>query len=491
MALSPAKGLREEEEEKEEEEEEEEEEAEREEEEEEEEEEGARSHLPLAPSSELLDLSTTVDPSYIISLIRQLLPNVLKGSSEERNGCFDDYQAGAEETKDPWEECGCILWDLAASKIQAELMVNNLVLEVLLANLQVSKSFRVKEICLGIIGNLACHEVLSNAICSKNGLIETVVDQLHLDDSSCLAETFRLLAVGLQGSASSSWAEALLPDEIIQRVLWIVGNTLNSTLFEKGIDFLLTVIDNQEVGTILLQPLMKLGLLNLVISLLTSEIKDSGDENKLERCPVLDLILRLVEALSAIDSCSQVMSSNEQLLQLVCSIVKLSDKFEVSSSCVSAVVIIANLLGDEKHLMSELSHDILFLQGLFDILPLVSDEPQARNALWCILARLLVQVQEDDISLSSSRQFPLLLLEKSYVIEEDLESHPEDKLEELAPHDSTKLYGVVTASLRRIGLIMEKWIAEKSSMPEKDVACADDSVGKAQKLLTCCWKYSL
>jgi hypothetical protein len=43
----------------------------------------------------------------------------------------------------------------------------------------------------------------------------------------------RFLAAVLRTSVSVSWAEALLPDEILSRVLWIVGNTLNSTLLEK------------------------------------------------------------------------------------------------------------------------------------------------------------------------------------------------------------------------------------------------------------------
>lgn len=49
----------------------------------------------------------------------------------------------------------------------------------------------LQEICLGIIGNLACHDDLNGAIVSKNGLVETVVQQLFLDDSTCLSETFR------------------------------------------------------------------------------------------------------------------------------------------------------------------------------------------------------------------------------------------------------------------------------------------------------------
>ena len=58
---------------------------------------------------QVFNVSTTVDPSYVISLIRKLIP----GDSDE------SLKAGEEA----WEECGCVLWDLAASKTHAELMV--------------------------------------------------------------------------------------------------------------------------------------------------------------------------------------------------------------------------------------------------------------------------------------------------------------------------------------------------------------------------------
>ena len=57
----------------------------------------------------------------------------------------------------------------------------------------VSLIFRsIQEICLGIMGNLACHESLVDAICLEKGLISTVVDQLFLEDVKCVSETFRL-----------------------------------------------------------------------------------------------------------------------------------------------------------------------------------------------------------------------------------------------------------------------------------------------------------
>ncbi|WOK93960.1 hypothetical protein Cni_G02661 [Canna indica] len=457
-----------------------------------EEDEDAPTHLPLAPHSELLDMPTTVDPSYIISLIRQLLPHDLTvekplqvtgqcptstADGEMKQECAEDgrnnddladKQPIDEDTKDPWEDCGCILWDLAASKSHAELMVSNLILEVLLANLRVTDSSRVIEICVGIIGNLACHESLSTAIVSTNGLIETIVDQLFQDDSTCLSETFRLLNVSLQSSRFVSWAEALLPDQIISRILWIIGNTLNPILLEKSIEFLLTVIHNQEVGAILLQPLVKLGLPNLSVSLLESEMNKPENENKVERFSVLDLFLQLIEALSAVDNCSDVITSNSDLFHLVCKVVKLPDKIEVASCCVSAVVILANILADEQHLISNIWNDLQFLQGLLDVLPLVSDDSQARSALWCILNRFLLQFEEN-VKTPALQRFALVFVDKSFLIEEDLDSH---NVEEKSD--------AVTTTLSRISSILEKLNTEKSW---------DDDEGKAKKLLSYCRKY--
>lgn len=49
------------------------------------------------------------------------------------------------------------------------------------------------------------------------------------------------------------------------------------------INFLLAVIDNDDVSKILLEPLMKLGLADIAVGLLSSEVEKSGDGNMLER----------------------------------------------------------------------------------------------------------------------------------------------------------------------------------------------------------------
>ncbi|XP_037422444.1 protein saal1-like [Triticum dicoccoides] len=444
-----------------------------------EDEEDAPTHLPFAPAEEeSLEETTTVDPSYTISLIRQLIPN---GSSVEKE--FSDKQGLPEERsvgrKDQLEECGCILWDLAASEPQAELMINNLVIEVLLENLRTANSSRVKEICLGIMGNLACHESVVAAISLKKGLIATVVEQLFLDDVKCLSETFRLLAAILRSSAFVSWAEALLPDEILSRILRIVGKTDNSTLLEKIIDFLSTVIDNRDVIAMLIQPLLKLGLVDRVIGLLTTELERSPDE-KLDRSGSLDLVLHFMEELSVIHCVSKAMTSNDRLIKVLVNMIKSPDKVEVASYCASVVIVISNFLTDGKHLVPMISRDLPFLEGLLEVLPEVPDDDQARYALWSILSRVLAQVQGTELNSLSLDRFASLFSGKFGLIKDDLESQVVDE-EKLTPEDAL-LKGWISRCLMAISFFMERWIEEKSSQGNKD------AIDNAREVLSYCQK---
>ncbi|XP_010247792.1 PREDICTED: uncharacterized protein LOC104590746 [Nelumbo nucifera] len=501
---------------------------------------------PCAPSSELFDISTTVDPSYIISLIRKLIPHDVSnrniphginerksfvqesgtGSIEEssmprsgflnspKNGTdvmdigidFDGIdnrnegdetsshnseQPGESAGEEAWEEYGCILWDLAAHRTHAEFMVENLLLEVLLATLTVSKSARVTEISLGIIGNLACHEVPRKHIISMKGLVETIVDQLFLDDSQCLCETCRLLTLGLRGSGAVTWAGALHPEHILCRILWIAENTLNPQLLEKTLELLSAILnDQQEVTQILLQPLMELNLPALLINLLAFEVNRLTGERTPDRYSVIETILRTIEALSAADNYSQVVSSNKELFRLVYGLVTLPDKAEIASSCVTAVVLVANILTDAPSLTSEISQDISFLQGLLEILPFVSDDPEARSALWSVLARILSEVQEDEMSPTTLHSYVLNLVDHLDFIEEDLIDH---QSEDLAGDDkrlTTVLKTNMTKSLSRVQSILNRWTTTKGDVSREN-SIRDDHVDerKINKLLHFCHKY--
>ncbi|KAG0477330.1 hypothetical protein HPP92_014171 [Vanilla planifolia] len=513
----------------------------------------APSHLPFAPSSDSFD-TTTVDPSYIISLIRMLLPNqestwkksdsitsslcpveesmvhtmdasmvgefncIKKSMSIEADsnpgwhsilngGCegfmdhhfvgmrldhgeagrttgSDDLETGAIVMEKAWEDAGCILWDLSAIRTHAEFMVNNFLLDVLLASLHASKSPRITEICLGILGNLACHDVSNDAMVSKDGLIETIIYQLFQNDCTCLFETFRLLTSSLQGRRSAIWAKAILFEEACERIIWIAENTLNTMLLEKCVDFLLTVINSKEAANILLQPLIKFGLMNLVVNLLACELSNLEDKLVAERTCIIDQILCLVEALSTLDYNMEKVFAREELYQLICRVIKLPEKFEFTCSRVSAVVIIANLLVDGQHFASQLSQDYEFIEALLDTIPLVSDDSQARDAIWCILSGLLPRIPEHDISSLSLNLLASIFVEKSNLIEEDLKSHSS----EVEPPNGNNTSPIVT-TLWRIACVVEEWLAQKLERTADGAPCGGNGEDKAERLLQLCKKF--
>lgn len=70
--------------------------------------------------------------------------------------------------------------------------------------------------------------------------------------------------------------------------------------------------------------------------------------------------------------------------------------------------------------------DLPFLEGLLDIFPFASDDLEAQNALWSVIARLLVRVQESKMSLSSLHQYVSFLVSKSDLIEDNLLDHQLD-----------------------------------------------------------------
>ncbi|KAL4304302.1 hypothetical protein GQ457_10G008420 [Hibiscus cannabinus] len=487
------------------------------------------SHHPSAPSHELFDISTTVDPSYVISLIRKLLPVAQKsGGNTEILGsnCIDEVvnssndsckgmeivddstesvfrvegdgdlregeSAGVSAGEEVWEECGCVLWDLAANQTHAELMVQNFVLDVLLANLMVTQSVRVTEICLGILGNLACHEVPMKHIVSTDGLIAVIVDQLFLDDTQCLCEVFRLLSSGLRGPECRKWAEELQSEHMLSRILWIMENTLNPQLIEKSVGLLSSMLESQkEVEHTLLSALMKLGLASILVNLLAFEMSKLTNDRIPERYPVLDVILRALEALCIIDVYSLEICSNKELFHLVCDLIKFPDKVEVSTSCVTAGVLIANILSDVPGLASNISKDFPFLEGLFDIFPFTSEDSEARCALWSIIARLLVRVREDEMSTSSLRQIVLILMSKSDVIEDDLFDHQFDEnkdFESLGTPDRKS--NARTLALRRITCILNRWNALRDTS-EEDMMEEHVTDEKICRLLGICHKHTV
>jgi hypothetical protein len=111
--------------------------------------------------------------------------------------------------------------------------VENQIIDVLLELLRTAQSDRMREICLGILGNLACHAKPEKIMVETEGFVAMVVKQLFVNDAPSLSEACRLLSAGLHSEVVSAWVMALKGEEVMERILWMVANTMNSQLLEK------------------------------------------------------------------------------------------------------------------------------------------------------------------------------------------------------------------------------------------------------------------
>jgi len=64
--------------------------------------------------------------------------------------------------------------------------------------------------------------------------------------------------------------------------------------------------------------------------------------------------------------------------------------------------------------------DLNLLGGLLDIFPFASDDVEARNALWNVIARILVRIREPEMSPSRVHHCVSVLVKKLDLIEDEL-----------------------------------------------------------------------
>ncbi|BFI30856.1 hypothetical protein MPTK2_3g16150 [Marchantia polymorpha subsp. ruderalis] len=392
----------------------------------------------------------------------------------------DVHQKVASE-EDPMEEAGCVLWDLAATESHANFMVENHVLDVLSAVLCMPHSDRMREICLGIFGNLACHAGPVKAIVTVEGLIPTLVEQLFVEDTPSLTEACRLLSAGLHSDVAVAWVATIKSPKVLERIMWMAANTLNCQLLEKCTELILAMADSRrDAASVLLPPLLELGLPDLITDLIAFELTAITDGISTRGDVVLDIVLQIAEALSISDEFASKLAASNKLFCLSCQIILLSARDEIGPSGITATVLIANLLTEEAGLIQQVLHDPVLLGRLLALVPSAGDDPGARNALWSILGRIcrwLVGTQPEDPP-SGTVGMIAVLADGCSLLLDDLDVHLEDDVEEdedraIAGHDAaastSRGLQAKLATVCNMLRIMEKWTLVYDGRPARDV----------------------
>ncbi|CAM6126736.1 unnamed protein product [Calypogeia fissa] len=433
-------------------------------------------------------------------------PGKAEGNVEERIGGTADVGCAGRELEsdahqrtiggddDVREEAGCVLWDLAATESHAEFLVEHHILDVLLAFLSVPHSDRMREICLGVFGNLACHPGPVKAMVATYGLVETIVRQLFVDNIPSLTETCRLLSAGLHSEVTVAWVESIKPDNVLERIMWMAVNTLDSQLLEKCTELILAMVDSRrDAAFVLLPSLLRLGLPGLLTDLSDCELTSIHEGTSTRGDVVLDIVLQIAEAVSIQDECAPQLAASDDLFALSCQVICLSAKDEIGPSGITATVLIANLLTEESGLIQRVLNDALFLGRLLALVPCAGEDPGARNALWSILGRIcrcLVSTTLENPSQGTEKMLAVLADGCSLLLD-DLDVHQEDDVEEdedqaLAGHDAaastSRGLQAKLATVDNLKRIMDKWYAARGGSSVLEVPLCR-SVRNARSLL--------
>eukprot|EP00850_Spirogloea_muscicola_P000675 SM000002S05755 [mRNA] locus=s2:2006254:2009336:+ [translate_table: standard] len=360
--------------------------------------------------------------------------------SEAMGPADDDGSRAAAVDEGLPEQAGCVLWDLASSDDHAAFLIENRILDVVLAVLKTDCSFRLREISLGILGNLACHPSSATAIAKSTDILQLVVEQLHVDDPPCLTETCRLLSAGLLSAEAGPWVSELNQDGALGRVLWIIANTNQSQLVEKCAELLMAMVDGKHKAHVTLsQPLLDLGIVENLTDLLNSEVTSSLNGSSCDGTLIIESILGVLEGLSVLDASAPRVAENDKLLDTLLRIIHCSDNQEIGPSAVGAAVLLANFLADRPDVKSKLRWDALLLDKLLIVLPGCGADMGARSAVWSILGALAqeyVRALTEHPRDSKLENLARTVAEKLDMLKEELDTHRDDITEREEKIDS-------------------------------------------------------
>ncbi|MBN3303765.1 SAAL1 protein, partial [Amia calva] len=195
-------------------------------EEEEEEEERDRAEGPGAGGDAIGD--TVYSKHWLFSTLSRLIEVVREQDSA-------DPEAGGGELGEKEEEELCRVWDMAMDQDVAGFLQEFRAAEILLGVIAKSRSARLTEICVGILGNMACFPEPCLSISKNKDLGAVLLLLLEDSDPPTLLETCRLLLTCVsQASVAPCWLARIRQQaSVCQSLCFIMSSSTSVELLVK------------------------------------------------------------------------------------------------------------------------------------------------------------------------------------------------------------------------------------------------------------------
>lgn len=183
---------------------------------------------------------TVYSKHWLFSTLTRLIQIVTKHSEEAADGPM--------ELSDNDEEDLCKVWDMAMDKDVAGFLQEFRATEILLGVIAKSRSPRLTEIAVGILGNIACFPVTCLTLSQNDDLGAVLLLLLGDTDPPTLLETCRLLLTCVsQQEVCSLWLERMRQQpSVCSNLCFIMSSSTNIELLEKVGELVDNVFDLDE-----------------------------------------------------------------------------------------------------------------------------------------------------------------------------------------------------------------------------------------------------
>ncbi|EPQ18370.1 Protein SAAL1 [Myotis brandtii] len=166
------------------------------------------------------------------------MPGFLAGSpmvSPENTKSSSDDEEQQMELDEEMENEICRVWDMSMDEDVALFLQEFNAPDIFMGVLAKSKCPRLREICVGILGNMACFQEICVSISSDKNLGQVLLHCLYDSDPPTLLETSRLLLTCLsQTEVASVWVERIQEHPAIyDSICFIMSSSTNVDLLVK------------------------------------------------------------------------------------------------------------------------------------------------------------------------------------------------------------------------------------------------------------------
>ncbi|XP_061181312.1 protein saal1-like [Saccostrea echinata] len=190
--------------------------------------------------------NTTFSKHWLFSTLMKLIEEV-----DKENDNKEVEEGGNDFSVDVDEELQnelCELWDMSMNSEVVQFLHEFKAIDIFVGVIGKSKAPRVTEICVGILGNMACDETVCVTMSENEKVRSMALLLLDNSDPQTLNETTRFLYTSLSNPAArGAWIEAITQSENIQdHINFIFQSSTNCDLLHNTAEFLDVLLDVDE-----------------------------------------------------------------------------------------------------------------------------------------------------------------------------------------------------------------------------------------------------